>query len=45
MAQYGLPLVETVPLLAALLALPLAAPLSPLPLTPQRQKQQTSHAC
>jgi class 3 adenylate cyclase/predicted ATPase len=36
-----LALQETVPLLAALLALPLPARYAPLPLTPQRQKQLT----
>jgi predicted ATPase len=38
---YPLPLVEVVPLLAALLAVPLSGSYPPLTLTPQRQKQQT----
>jgi predicted ATPase/class 3 adenylate cyclase len=41
--QYGLPLVETVPLLAALLSLPLAAGYAPLTVSPEQQKQQTLH--
>jgi predicted ATPase len=40
----GLPLGETVPLLAALLALPVPEQYPPLPLRPQRQKQQTQEA-
>jgi predicted ATPase len=39
-----LPLAETVPLLAALLALPLPAHYPPLTVSPQRQKQQTQEA-
>jgi predicted ATPase len=42
--QYGLPLAETVPLFAALLSLPLAAPHAPLTISPEQQKQQTLHA-
>ncbi len=42
--QYGLPLAETVPLLAALLSLPLTADYAPLTLSPEQQKQQTLHA-
>jgi class 3 adenylate cyclase len=42
--QYGLPLAETVPLLAALLSLPLSADYAPLALSPAQQKQQTLHA-
>jgi class 3 adenylate cyclase/predicted ATPase len=42
--QYGLPLAEAVPLLAALLSLPLPADYAPLTLSPERQKQQTLHA-
>jgi predicted ATPase len=38
---YGLPLAETVPLLAALLSVPLPERYAPLRLTPQRQRQQT----
>jgi class 3 adenylate cyclase/tetratricopeptide (TPR) repeat protein len=38
---YGLPLPEVVPLLAALLSVPLLDRYSPLTLTPQRQRQQT----
>ena len=42
LAQYSLPLDETVPLLAALLSLPLPPErYAPLTLTPQRQRQQT----
>src|SRR5262249_14050984 len=41
--QYGLPLAETVPLLAALLALPLPADSAPLRMSRERQKQQTLH--
>jgi TOMM system kinase/cyclase fusion protein len=42
--QYGLPLAETVPLLAALLSLPLSADYAPLTMSPEQQKQQTLHA-
>src|SRR5262249_30262529 len=42
--QYGLPLAETVPLLAALLSLPLTADYAPLRVSPGQQKQQTLHA-
>jgi class 3 adenylate cyclase/predicted ATPase len=42
--QYGLPLAETVPLLAALLSLPLTADYAPLTVSPEQQKQQTLHA-
>jgi TOMM system kinase/cyclase fusion protein len=42
--QYGLPLAETVPLLAALLSLPLSADYVPLTLSPEQQKQQTLQA-
>ena len=41
LAPYPLPLDEAVPLLAALLELPLPEHYPPLTLTPQRQKQQT----
>src|SRR5262249_55160687 len=41
--QYGLPLAETVPLLAALLSLPLTADYAPLSVSPEQQKQQTLH--
>ena len=44
LVQYGLPLAETVPLFAALLSLPLAAPYAPLTISPEQQKQQTLHA-
>jgi predicted ATPase len=40
----GLPLGETVPLLAALLSLPVPEQYPPLTLSPQRQKQQTQEA-
>jgi class 3 adenylate cyclase/predicted ATPase len=42
--QYGLALTETVPLLAALLSLPLPADYGPLRVSPEQQKQQTLHA-
>jgi class 3 adenylate cyclase len=42
--QYGLPLAEIVPLLAALLSLPLSADYAPLTMSPEQQKQQTLHA-
>jgi predicted ATPase len=42
--QYGLPLTETVPLLAALLSLPLGTDYTPLGLSPEQQKQKTLHA-
>ena len=41
MAPYAWPLPDTVPLLAALLSLPLPAHSPPLTLTPQRQRQKT----
>ena len=44
LVQYGLPLAETVPLLAALLSLPLPADYAPLTASPAQQKQQTLHA-
>jgi class 3 adenylate cyclase len=40
----GLPLAETVPLLAVLLSLPVPAQYPPLALSPQRQKQKTLEA-
>ena len=42
--QYGLPLTEAVPLLAALLSLPLSTDYAPLVLSPEQQKQKTLHA-
>jgi class 3 adenylate cyclase/predicted ATPase len=42
--QYGLPLVEAVPLFAALIAIPLGAEYAPLTVSPEQQKQQTLHA-
>ena len=42
--QYGLPLAEAVPLLAALLSLPLPADYAALPLSPEQQKQKTLQA-
>src|SRR5712692_8297530 len=42
--QYGLPLAETVPLLATLLSLPLPADYAPLTMSSEQQKQQTLHA-
>jgi TOMM system kinase/cyclase fusion protein len=44
LVQYGLPLAETVPLLAVLLSLPLTADYVPLVLAPEQQKRQTLHA-
>ena len=44
LAAYALPLSETVPLFAALLSLPLPARDAPVPLMPQRQRQQTLEA-
>src|SRR5207247_5364858 len=44
LVQYGLPLAETVPLLAALLSLPLTADYAPLSVSPEQQKQQILHA-
>src|SRR4029453_8661714 len=43
LGQYGLPLVEAVPLLAALLSLPLTADYAPLRLSPEQQRQKTLH--
>jgi class 3 adenylate cyclase len=42
--QYGLPLAETVPLLAALLSLPLPADYAPLTVSPEQQKHKILHA-
>jgi class 3 adenylate cyclase/predicted ATPase len=42
--QYGLPLVEAVPLFAALLSLPLSADYVPLAVSPEQQKQKTLQA-
>ena len=44
LVQHGLPLAEAVPLLAALLSLPLPADYAPLTMAPEQQKQQTLHA-
>ena len=44
LVQYGLPLAETVPLLAALLSLPLTADYAPLAMAPAQQKQKTLQA-
>jgi class 3 adenylate cyclase len=41
--QYGLPLAETVPLLATLLSLPLPDTYTPLTVSPEQQKQQILH--
>jgi TOMM system kinase/cyclase fusion protein len=41
LVQYGLPLAETVPLLAALLSVPLTDDYTPLNVSPEQQKQQT----
>jgi predicted ATPase len=43
LVQHGLPLAEAVPLLAALLSLPLPADSAPLTVSPAQQKQQTLH--
>src|SRR5262249_19729548 len=42
--HYGLPQGEVVPLLAALLSLPLPAAYAPLALAPEQQKEHTFHA-
>jgi hypothetical protein len=42
--QYGLPLLEMVPLFAVLLSLPLPERYPPLTLTPQKQKEKTQQA-
>ena len=44
LVQHGLPPAETVPLLAALLSLPLTADYAPLTVSPEQQKQKTLHA-
>jgi predicted ATPase/class 3 adenylate cyclase len=44
LVQYGLPLAEVVPLLAALLSLPLPADDASLMVSPEQQKQRTLHA-
>jgi TOMM system kinase/cyclase fusion protein len=44
LVQYGLLLAEAVPLLAALLSLPLTADYAPLIMSPEQQKQRTLHA-
>jgi TOMM system kinase/cyclase fusion protein len=44
LVQYGLPLVEVVPLFAALLSLPLGTDYAPLNLAPEQQKRQTLQA-
>jgi class 3 adenylate cyclase len=44
LVQYGLPLAEAVPLLAALLSLPPLADYAPLTLPPEQQKQKTLQA-
>src|SRR5262249_4055357 len=41
--QHGLPLAETVPLLATLLSLPLPPTYAPLTGSPEQQKQKTMH--
>jgi class 3 adenylate cyclase/predicted ATPase len=43
LVEYGLPLAEAVPLLAALLSLPLPAEYAPVMVSPEQQKQQTLH--
>ena len=43
LVQYGLPLAEAVPLLAALLSLPLTADYAPVTMAPERQKEQMLH--
>jgi predicted ATPase len=44
LVQYGVSLAEAVPLLAALLSLPLTADYAPLTVSPEQQKQQTLRA-
>lgn len=44
LVQYDLPRAEAVPLLAALLSLPLPAEYAPLTVSPAQQKQKTLHA-
>ena len=44
LVQYGLPLAETVPLLATLLSLPLTADYAPMAVAPAQQKQKTLQA-
>jgi class 3 adenylate cyclase/tetratricopeptide (TPR) repeat protein len=44
LVQYGLPLVEAVPLFASLLSLPLPADYAPLRVPPEQQKQMTLQA-
>ena len=44
LVQYGVPLAEAMPLLTALLSLPLAAEYPPLTVSPEQQKQRTLHA-
>jgi predicted ATPase len=44
LVQYGLPLVEAVPLFTSLLSLPLATDYAPLTASPEQQKQQILHA-
>ena len=43
LVQYGLPLVETVPLFATLLSLPLSADYPPIQVSPEQQRQKTLH--
>ena len=44
LGQHGLSLVETVPLFAPLLSLPLPATYAPVQVSPEQQRQQTLHA-
>src|SRR6266567_8406714 len=44
LVQYGLQLVETVPLFATLLSLPLSADYTPMHVSPEQQRQKTLHA-
>ena len=44
LVQHGLSLAEAMPLFAALLSLPLSADYTPLPLSPEQQKQKTMQA-
>jgi TOMM system kinase/cyclase fusion protein len=44
LVQHGLPLAETVPLLASLLSLPLTADYAPLTMSPEQQKHKTLQA-
>src|SRR5688572_8548246 len=44
LVQYGLPLMQTLPLLAALLSLPLTVDYTPLTMSPEQQRHKTLQA-